>query len=56
LYHENVYAFNDFGADNQVIPHEDAVKDWNGINGTNGTIGTWCCPPHSVVLLLCGRT
>jgi alpha-N-arabinofuranosidase len=52
LYHENVYAFNDFGAENQVIPHEDAVKNWNE---SDGTTVVWRCPPHSVVLLLCGK-
>jgi alpha-N-arabinofuranosidase len=46
MYHQDVYASNDFGAADQVIPRMETVDGWDG---------TWSCPAHSVVLLLCAK-
>lgn len=46
LHHADVYAANDFGAHDRVVPVQSDVREWSG---------AWSCPAHSVVLLRCGK-
>ncbi|MDF2720494.1 MAG: alpha-N-arabinofuranosidase [Paenibacillus sp.] len=45
LHHEHVYAGNDFVQPDRLKPTVQTVND---------AANRWTCPPHSIVLLLCG--